>query len=401
MESIENLTKFMNDPVAMLDERFAKYPELKVQKLSLGPKSFVLVFDPKLAFEVLRERTDVFIQNRTIFDRIKPITGENGLVQLGGSASSETRPKFAPMFAASNMIKMKELIAINTQEALIEIDDKRPLDITAFMADLVLRNAFKIFLGLEMKGETMSMACEFQELNSLCGARMVGLLPLPLSIPTVKNRRIKKLRTSLRTKIREAIESSESRGVVNIPMLFSKDEFMIDQCMTFLFAGHETTASSLAFTFLLLGQNPEHCEAIRAGDDALALRVYKEALRLYPPAYMLARESSENCELGGVKIKKGTQVIIGVKQLHHHPDFHQEAHQFKPERFLKASPAFLPFGAGPKDCIGEGVAYMEALTIIKIFCRTYSFSNDQKTIKSHPLVTLHPAPGQMLQVRKL
>lgn len=393
MESLRNLRKFMKDPIAFLDERLALYPQLPLQKLRLGPKRFVLVFDPKLAQEVLVTRSEVFVQNRTIFDRIKPITGEEGLVQLNGAASTEKRRDFGPLFAASNMIKMKEMIASNTHEALGEVGEGT-LDITTLMADLVLRNAFKLFLGLDLKDEVLTMAREFQELNRLCGKRMTALIPLP-------NPRIKKLRASLRGKIVAALKASHSETHMSIPRLFAFNEAMIDQCMTFLFAGHETTASSLSFTFLLLGQHPEHRAAIAAGDDALALRVYKEALRIFPPAYMLARETAMDCELADVKIKKGTQILIGVKQLHHHPAFHQAPSEFRPDRFIKPIEAFLPFGAGPKACIGEGLAYMEALTIIKIFCKTFEFRTRESEIKSYPLVTLHPVAGQTLQVRKI
>lgn len=108
-----------------------------------------------------------------------------------------------------------------------------------------------------------------------------------------------------------------------------------------------------------------------------------------------------DCELADVKIKKGTQILIGVKQLHHHPAFHQAPSEFRPDRFIKPIEAFLPFGAGPKACIGEGLAYMEALTIIKIFCKTFEFRTRESEIKSYPLVTLHPVAGQTLQVRKI
>jgi cytochrome P450 len=393
MESLTNLRKFMKNPIALLDERRELFPAQSLQQLRIGPKNFVLVFDPKLAHEVLAERGEVFVQNRTIFDRIKPITGEEGLVQLNGKASTDGRRDFALLFAASNMIKMKEMIARNTTEALRSVQDGE-LDITSFMADLVLKNAFKLFLGLDLKGESLKMAEEFQELNVLCGRRMIALIPLP-------SRRIKKLRTSLRAKIVSALKASRSEKHTSIPDLFAFSETMIDQCMTFLFAGHETTASSLSFTFLLLGQHPQHRAAIANGDDALALRVYKESLRIFPPAYMLAREAASTCELGGQPIKKGSQVIVGVKQLHHHEGFHPRPLEFNPQRFTKPVEAFLPFGAGPKACIGEGLAYLEALTIIKIFCRTFEFSNPETSIKSYPLVTLHPAKGQRLQVRAL
>lgn len=387
----------MKNPIALLDEKFLHNSE-GVQNIKLGPKRFTLIFDPTIAHDVLLSSD--FEQNRTIFDRIKPITGEKGLVQLNGKASVTTREKFMPMFSPQNLTKMKEQILVNTEEAIGTLEAKHEVDITSLMADLVLRNAFKLFLGLDIKHEAKDMAEEFQELNALCGEKMISLFALPLFVPTAKNRRIKYLRSSLRSKIVTGLKKSHSDSIT-IHKLFLHDETLIDQCMTFLFAGHETTASSLAFTFLLLGNHPEYRQRIVDGDEGLALMVYKEALRLYPPAYMLARQAVKDTVFDGVQVKKGDQVLIGVKQIHRHPAFHQDPEKFMPERFKESNKAFLPFGAGPKSCIGEGIAYMEALAIIKIFCKSFEFSSREKEIRSFPLVTLHPSSKQYLNIKRL
>jgi cytochrome P450 len=402
MQSFKNLRLFMKNPIELLDEKFSSESSLGVQKIKIGPKRFILVFDPEIAHEVLLGKDNTFVQNRVIFDRIKPITGEKGLVQLNGKSSEDTRRKFMPMFTPQNLAKMKEQILVNTEEALAELRPNTEIEIASVMADLVLRNAFKLFLGLDIKHEAKEMAEEFQELNSLCGERMISLFPMPLAFPTSKNKRIKYLRSSLRLKIAAALRSNNpDNSSINIHKLFQNDDTLIDQCMTFLFAGHETTASSLSFTFLLLGNHPEYRKRIVAGDEGLALMVYKEALRLYPPAYMLVRQATREAVLGGVEVKKGDQVIIGVKQIHRHPSFHQSPALFVPERFKESSRAFLPFGAGSKDCIGEGVAYIEALTIIKSFCKSFDFTSHQKDITSFPLVTLHPGAGQYLSLSEL
>lgn len=387
----------MKNPINLLDEKFSKNAR-GVQNIKLGHKRFTLIFDPAIAHEVLLSSD--FEQNRTIFDRIKPITGEKGLVQLNGKASGETREKFMPMFSPQNLSKMKEQIIVNTEEALEGLKSAHEVDIISFMADLVLRNAFKLFLGLDIKNEAKDMAEEFQELNALCGEKMISLFTLPLIVPTTKNRRIKYLRSSLRSKIETGLKKSHSESI-HIPKLFLQDETLIDQCMTFLFAGHETTASSLAFTFLLLGNHPEYRQRILDGDEGLVLMIYKEALRLYPPAYMLARQAVKDIELDGIQVRKGDQILIGVKQIHRHPAFHQDPEKFIPERFKESNKAFLPFGAGPKSCIGEGIAYMEALAIIKLFCKTFEFSSCQEEITSFPLVTLHPSSKQYLNIKGL
>ena len=390
----------MKNPIELLDKQFFQYPSLSVQSVNIGPKRFILVFDPDIAQEILVDNKKLFIQNRMIFDRIKPITGEMGLVQLNGKISEETRLKTMPMFTSENLIKMRKIILDNTEEALAGLRSYSEVEIASFMADLVLRNAFKLFLGLDISGEAKEMADEFQELNVLCGERMISLFPVPLCIPTKKNRRIEYLKSTLRSRIASALSGIDPQGN-NIHKLFQNDETLIDQCMTFLFAGHETTASSLAFTFLLLGKSPEYRQKIKEGNEALALMVYKEALRLYPPAYMLARQALNHTKLGGVEVRRGDQVIIGVKQIHAHPSFYNDPEMFIPERFKEAPSAFLPFGAGPKACIGESLAYIEALTIIKSFCKYFDFSVRSPEITIYPQVTLHPTPGQFLNLVEL
>lgn len=396
MKNLSLLHQFMKNPTVFLDSVNTR----GLKALTLGPKRFIFIFDPALSYDILNNRPETFVQNRTIFDRIKPITGNKGLVQLNGDESKFFREKFAPMFRPDNMNRMKNEILKNSQSAFANIRPNTQIDITSIMTDLVLKNAFKIFMGLDLLNETKMIAEDFQELNELCGKRMVAALPLPLFIPTKKNRRILFLQDNLRSQIAKVLKENHG-DLETIPKLFSGDKTLIDQCMTFLFAGHETTASSLSFTFLLLAKHPEYIKQIADGNDQMAMLSYKESLRMFPPAYMLAREAAADTELSGEKIKKGDQIIVAVKQIQNNPDFHKNPEQFYPERFLSANSAFFPFGLGPKACIGEGLAYMEAITIIKAFCKKFDFTSDHEAIESFPLVTLHPKKGQMITIKRL
>lgn len=396
MKNLSLLRQFMKNPTVFLDSVNTR----GLKALTLGPKRFIFVFDPSLSYEILNNRPETFVQNRTIFERIKPITGNEGLVQLNGDESKFFRERFAPMFRPDNMNRMKNEILKNSQSAFANIKPNTQIDITSIMTDLVLKNAFKIFMGLDVLNETKMISEDFQELNELCGKRMVAALPLPLFIPTKKNRRILFLQDNLRNQIAKVLKENQG-DLETIPKLFAGDKTLIDQCMTFLFAGHETTASSLSFTFLLLAKYPEYIKQIADGNDQMAMLSYKESLRMFPPAYMLAREAAVDTELSGEKIKKGDQIIVAVKQIQNNPDFHKNPEQFYPERFLSTNQAFFPFGLGPKACIGEGLAYMEAITIIKAFCKKFDFTSGQEAIESFPLVTLHPKKGQMITIKGL
>ena len=135
------------------------------------------------------------------------------------------------------------------------------------------------------------------------------------------------------------------------------------------------------------------------------LAVYKEALRLYPPAYMLVRRATNDTRLGKLKVKRGDQVVIGLRQMHRNPKYFEAPDEFRPSRFMPTSPkppsfSFLPFGAGPKSCVGEPLAYREALLVLKAMCEAFAFSRDERSIGEVPLITLRPGKGQKLTLRR-
>jgi cytochrome P450 len=171
---------------------------------------------------------------------------------------------------------------------------------------------------------------------------------------------------------------------------------LIDELMTLVVAGHETTASALNWTWYLLSQHPEvearlHAELDAAAELAApslaemeALRytgqVINEALRLYPPGWVLSRRAIEADELGGYEIPPGTNVLLPLYLLHRHPRFWKDPELFWPERFAPEHEAerprfaYMPFAAGPRHCIGETFAVYEMLVHLYKVARRYRLS---------------------------
>jgi cytochrome P450 len=193
--------------------------------------------------------------------------------------------------------------------------------------------------------------------------------------------------------------------------------------MTFLLAGHETTALALSWTWHLLSQNPEaerklHQELDRVLDgrvptfaDLLALpcaeRVIKESLRLYPPAWGLARTVIKEFELGGYRIPAGSNVVMSTWVVHRDPRYFPEPEKFDPDRWLpeKAQKlpkfAYFPFGGGPRQCIGASFAMMEATLLLATIAQQFQFralSNDP--ITPTPSFTLRPKQGIRMRLEK-
>jgi cytochrome P450 len=193
-----------------------------------------------------------------------------------------------------------------------------------------------------------------------------------------------------------------------------------DQILTFLFAGHETTANTLVWAIFLLARNPAAYDRLQAEiadtlqgqppvyEDLKRLpytqQVIKEALRLYPPAYAFGRTALRSLQLGDYHIPKGMAVLTAPYIMHRNPDYFPEPERFDPDRFSPEAEsriprfAYLPFGAGLRACIGRQFAMMEALLVLVTLTQQFRFSllNPSK-ITPEPMVTLRPS--ERLQVR--
>jgi cytochrome P450 len=198
-------------------------------------------------------------------------------------------------------------------------------------------------------------------------------------------------------------------------------DLVIDNLLTLLNAGHETTARALTWTVYLLSQAPEWQERARAevldvvGDAAIGAghldrleiveRVLKEAMRLYPPAAVLARTPKAPTTLGGIAYKPGDQLVVPIWSLHRHEALWDDPGRFDPDRFLPEHEAamarlqFMPFGAGPRVCIGSGFAMAEAKVLLAEMLRaaSFSFAGDRPP---EPIsrVTLRPRHGMTIDV---
>ena len=197
------------------------------------------------------------------------------------------------------------------------------------------------------------------------------------------------------------------------------DEQLRDEIFTLMFAGHETTALALAWTFYLLARHPdERLRLEREVDEVLGgrpptvddierlsftHRVLLESLRLYPPAPVIGRQAQRDVELATCSVRRGTVVTCSIFSIHHRPDLHPEPDAFRPERFASNQPpsdgTYMPFGLGPRICIGNHFAMMEAQLLLASLVQRYRLDLvDDAPVAMTPLVTLHPARPVMARV---
>ncbi|MGN9914135.1 cytochrome P450 [Phytohabitans sp. LJ34] len=183
------------------------------------------------------------------------------------------------------------------------------------------------------------------------------------------------------------------------------DRLIRDEALTLLLAGHETTANALAWTFALLSHDPAAQERIAGGDRAFTAAVVRESLRLYPPAWAIWRHLVEAREVGGRRLPAGATLILSPWVMHRDPAWWPEPERFLPERWLDGPPperyAYFPFGSGPRQCVGNEFAELEATRVTEAVCARWVLAPAGPVVPQ-PLITLRPRHGVpvLLRVRR-
>ncbi len=192
------------------------------------------------------------------------------------------------------------------------------------------------------------------------------------------------------------------------------DQQLRDEAMTFLLAGHETTALALSWTWYLLSQHPKVEQRLQQelqqvlsdrtprAEDLARLpyteKVAKEAMRLYPPAWSLARTAAKECEIGGYRVPAGANVVMSQWIMHRDPRFYTYPEEFDPDRWstdrIQCLPkfAYFPFGGGPRSCIGASFAMIEATLLLATIAQRFQL----RMVPAHPVV---PTPSITLRPR--
>jgi len=195
---------------------------------------------------------------------------------------------------------------------------------------------------------------------------------------------------------------------------------LIDEIMTLIVAGHETTAAALAWTWILVAAHPETAERLEqeadgSGASALGLdaadelaftrQVIQESLRLYPPGWLFTRRNIDEDVLGGYEIGPRTDVFISPYTLHRHPAFWDDPEEFRPERFAPAAVearhrfAYIPFSVGPRHCIGENLAMFEMLVHLRTVCRRFRLRRaSAEPVEFEAQINLRPRSNLMMTV---
>jgi cytochrome P450 len=317
--------------------------------------------------------------------------------------------------------------------------DAAPLDLTAefqrLTYEIVSRTVFSGALDQDRAAIHANMAIYFDTLGRI---DLASLLDLPDWWPTLDKlraaRSLKVFRSVVDTTVASRLAEPQRDRSDLLDQLFHASDpktgrtldnaAVSDNVLTFLAAGHETTGNALAWIFYLLALHPEAQDQVRAelqeicGDGAIdrdrldrlefTKAVINETLRLYPPVPFMAREAIDADDLNGQPVRKGMQVVISPWVVHRHRTLWDAPDAFRPERFLGeegrsiARGAFLPFGLGPRICIGQRFAVQEMLTVVAAILPHVRYDLvDPGSVFPQARITLTPKGGLPAFVRAL
>ncbi len=389
---------------------------------------------PELIESVLVTNQQNFRKDRVI-QNSRWFLGQ-GLLTSEGSEWLRQRRLCQPAFHRERLALYARIINGCAEEMLDSWKDGENRDVHQEMMQLTLRVVAKVLFSVDVKNESKEVAAALNLLmKHSSGARMllppwVRYLPLPFLIRV--RRAVRQLDEVVYRIIRERRESESDKGDLLSMLMSARDEDgsrmtdrqLRDEVMTFLLAGHETTALSLSWAWYLLSENPEaenklHHELGRvlggknpSFEDLPRLcyteAVVKESMRLYPPAWSLARTAAEDFEIGGYLVPAGSNVVMSQWIMHRDPRFFPSPEQFDPGRWFEEHTqrlprfAYFPFGGGPRYCVGASFAMMEATLLLAAIAQRFRL----RMVPGHkvvpvPSITLRPKYGIKMSLHQI
>jgi cytochrome P450 len=418
------------DPIGFLMQGREQYGD--VFRYRIGPLLFHVVSHPDHIRRVLLDNQKNYPRS-WYYDRTKIVVGE-GLVTTEGTAWRRLRRMVQPSFHHQRVAALAQVMTDSTEAMLKRwqgyATSGQTVDVSVEFVALTLQIVGKTLMNIDFSGETDRIGPAVSTMLGYLEYRINSLIPMPVAVPTPRNLRFRRALRTLDEIIyaviarRRSTPDPEARDLLSILMSTRdpesgealSDRELRDQIITFIGAGHETTAVALAWTCYLLSQHPEaeerlHTEVAEAlagkvpGADDLARlsytrRVIEESLRLYPPVYATVRDALQDDEIGGYNVPARSMVVLCPYVTHRHPEFWNDPDRFDPDRFLPENSAdrprfvWYPFLGGPHQCIGQEFAMMEATLIVAMIAQRFrlKLAPDAK-VEPHPMISLRPKNG--------
>ncbi len=424
------------DPLAFLASQWRIHGDV-VQFPIPSPPTY-LVCHPDDVRTVLVGRARDVGKDTIQYRALSRVTG-NGLLTSDNPIWREHRRILQPAFHADTLPQVAEHTA-RAADVLVDrlraLGDGGVVDIDSEVMTLALE-----VVGDSLFGHRLGPVADRLAAATLTALEeVVSMARMPLRapgwIPTPGNRRMAHSLAELDAAVtailaqRRAQGPSEPPDMLDLLLASTLDPTEVrDEIVTFLVAGHETVASALTWALVLLSTHPdvadrvaEEAESVLGGlgpgaavdlstlaELEVSRAVVDEAMRLNPPAWLITRSTSADMELGGSHVPAGSLVILSPWIVHRHESVWSEPERFDPQRFLPPAAgstpgmrtAYIPFGAGPRMCIGRDFAYAEAVLSLAMICRAVRLQPSGPPVRPLPLVTIRPdRPALMRVIRR-
>jgi len=413
------------DPLKFLMKTAAEYGQ--IAHFMLGPQHTIFVNDPEHIENVLVAHDWNFVKGRGL-KRARRVLGR-GLLTSEGNFHRRQRRLAQPAFHKQRIAGYAAVMAEYSERTGNRWSGGETVDIAQEMMRLTLAIVAKTLFDADVESEAGEIGQALTDVLKMFETFSSPLTDILDKLPTPGNRRIARARERLDDTIYRIIEdrreSGEDRGDLLSMLLMAQDEEgsggmsdeqLRDELMTLFLAGHETTANALAWTWYLLSQNPEaearlHAEInqvldgrVPSFDDLPRLdyteRVLTESMRCYPPVWVMGRRAVGSYKMGDYTIPAGSIVLLSQYAMHHNERYYPEPFKFDPERWTPQARAarpkysYLPFGGGPRLCIGEQFAWTEGILIIATLARRWKLRTvSSQPVQLQPLLTLRPKNG--------
>jgi cytochrome P450 len=420
------LRQLLGDRLAMMSNAADRYGD--AVRIAVGPKTLYFFNQPDYAKHVLADNSGNYHKGIGLHQARRALG--DGLLTSEGELWRKQRKVIQPAFQAKRIAGQAGVI-VREASAMIgrlrELAGTGPVNVTAQLTGLTLGVLGRTLLDEDLAGYG-TIGHSFEAVQDQAMFEMVTLGAVPMWLPLPHQLRFRRARAELQqvvdelTEARRANPSSDGDDVLSRLIESVRAEAdpkvgrvrMRDELITLLLAGHETTASTLSWCFHLIAGHPEVGERVRAealetlGDrdpeyeDLSRLgytsMVVEEAMRLYPPVWMLSRIAQGPDEIGGYRVPAGADVVVCPYTMHRNPRYWDAPGLFDPERFStrrraeRPRYAYIPFGAGPRFCVGNHLGMMEAVLVLAMVSRELRLEH----APGHAVV---PEPMLSLRVR--
>jgi cytochrome P450 len=395
-----------------------------------GLKEVIITTNPAVIQHVLKTNAENYQKSEIQVKRMGHFLGK-GLLTTHGEAWRTQRRLIQKGFDRKQLDALSSIMQDSLTESLRDFDRQisaGPVDIYPQLMKMTFAMVARSLFGAKLKDEDIDLVshtiCTVQEfivrqtlqpyLNPWFAAsgelrkhEEMRVRADAILMAYIKRRRNQEPGHDLLQTLMDA-RYSDGEGM--------SDELVLSESMQLLVAGHETSSNGLSWLLYLLSSRPDCLERVRQefdsvlGDEPLnhghvtrleyTIQVMMEGLRLYPPFWMIDRVAVADDRAGDIEIPRGSTVIVYVYGAHHAPRYWESPESFDPERFTNANNKLrtpfthLPFGGGPRGCIGGNYAMLQILMILSVLLRRYDFQLiPDQTIEARPMVILRPRHG--------